>query len=146
MIKNKFGYCKFQERCHYRHVTLVCEDDKCDVFKCEKRDPKICSYYRDFRRCKFTVGCKFKHENQYEIFKKFERKLEELKANRMGMINDDRAQKAEEKLDSLENMIDNQRKEIEEKNAKITGLEMRMEEIEKNLQKKRRRKIEKLKK
>ena len=77
--KNKFGYCKYSERCFKRHVTLVCDDAKCEVFKCEKRHPKICRYYRDFRRCKFTVGCKYKHENHYDIFERFEDKLDELK-------------------------------------------------------------------
>ena len=91
------------------------------------------------------VNLQFKHENQYEIFEKFERKLEELKVNHMGINNDDLAQKAEEKLESLENMIDNQRKEIEEKNAKITGLEMRMEEIEKKFTEEKKKKDRKIK-
>ena len=129
--KNKLGYCKYKEKCFYRHVTLVCDDVKCNVFQCEKRHPKICKYYRDFRRCKFTVGCKYKHENQYEIFEQFEKKLEELKSSRIGNDSDELAKKAEEKLESMENMLNNQRKELEEKNAQISSLELRMEEIEK---------------
>ena len=94
-FKNKFGYCKYKENCFFRHVTIVCEDAKCNVFQCEQRHPKICNYYRDFRRCKFTVGCKYKHE----IFEKFEKKLEELKQNRMGNQNDILAEKVDEKVE-----------------------------------------------
>ena len=100
--KNKFGYCKYSERCFQRQVTLVCDDAKCEVFKCEKRHPKICRYYRDFRRCKFTVGCKYKHENQSI------KKLDELKLIRIGTNNDDK--RAEEKL--MEKMLSNQRKRV----------------------------------
>ena len=73
-LKNKFGFCKYSERCFYQHVSTVCDDYKCDVYKCEKRHPRICRYYRDFQRCKFTVVCKFKRENQYEVIKKIRRK------------------------------------------------------------------------
>ena len=67
-FKYKFGFCKFNERCKFRHVTLVCDDEKCDIDTCEKRHPKICKFYRDYKRCKFTVGCMYKHENQFELF------------------------------------------------------------------------------
>ena len=58
-FKNKFGYCRYSE----------------------KRHPKICKYYRDFRRCKFTVGCKYKHENQNELFEEIKKKIEYLEHN-----------------------------------------------------------------
>ena len=121
---NKFGFCKFNERCIYRHVTLVCEDYKCDVSKCEKRHPKICRFYRDYKRCKFTVGCMYKHENTYDILEKFQKKFEEVKCNH----ND---KDIEEKLESMENKIEVQRKQIEEKKSEIASLELRMEELEK---------------
>ena len=43
-FKFKFGFCKFKERCVYRHVTLVCEDYQCDVSKCEKDTRKFASF------------------------------------------------------------------------------------------------------
>ena len=39
-FKNKFGFCKFNERCKFRHVTLVCEDDKWDVLNVRKDTQK----------------------------------------------------------------------------------------------------------
>ena len=78
-FKNKFDYCKFQERCFFRHVNIVCDDNKCNIFNCEKKTSTTCKYYRDFERCKFIVGCKYKHENYHEIIEKFERKNGRIK-------------------------------------------------------------------
>ena len=144
-FKNKFGYCKYRESCFFQHVTLVCDDDKCDIFKCDKRHPKICKWYRDFRWCKFTLGCKFKHENKYDIFEKFDKKLEELKAINNNNGNDDLAKKAEEKLESVEKMLENQRKEIGEKNAQIASLELRMDDLEKKFTSEKKTKDKKIK-
>ena len=107
-FKNKFGYCKFNEKCFFRHVTIVCEDVNCNVFKCEKRHPKICNYYRDFRRCKFAVGCKYKHENQSEILEKMEKKLQDLETRNN---DNDLAKQVEDKIVTFEKQMSNMRKE-----------------------------------
>ena len=49
---------------------------------------------------------------------KLERKLEELKQNRMGNDNDNLAEKVDEKVGDFEKKLNNQRKELDEKNAK----------------------------
>ena len=130
-FKNKFGFCKYNERCSYQHVSTVCEDDKCDVYKCEKRHPRICRYYRDFKWCKFTVGCKFKHENQHEILEKLEKKIKEIKCDHKEEEVAKIAENYERKLESIEIKLENQRKEIEEKDTKIASLEIRLHELEK---------------
>ena len=61
-IFNKFGHCKFKNVCCYRHVNTVCDNQSCDVVNCEKGYPRVCKYYRDFGRCKFSP-CSFQHEN-----------------------------------------------------------------------------------
>ena len=68
---------------------MVCEDGQCEIQNCDKRHPKICKYFRDYRRCKFTVGCKYKHENN------------------------------QEKINNLEKEMDKQKEKLEEKNAYI---------------------------
>ena len=129
--KFKFGFCKFKERCIYRHVTLVCDDYRCDVSKCEKRHPKICKFYRDYKWCKFTVGCLYKHENQYEIFEKIEKKLEEVKCNHSNIDIKKITKNTDEKFERMESKIQILTKQIEENNAKIGSLELRLEECEK---------------
>ena len=144
-FKFKFGFCKYSERCKYRHVTLVCDDYKCDVVNCEKRHPKICRFYRDYNRCKFTVGCMYKHENKYEIFEKIEKKLENVKCNHDGKDLEKITNNVEEKLERMENLIELQRKQIEENNAKIASLELRVGDLENKFSNEKKNKDKKLK-
>ena len=65
--KNKFGYCYFGEKCHFRHVGELCNKEICNVFKCEKRHPKICKYMREHGMCKFTDYCKYDHNKCTDI-------------------------------------------------------------------------------
>ena len=141
----KFGFCKFNERCKFRHVTLVCEDENCDISKCEKRHPKICKFYRDYKRCKFTVGCMYKHENQFELFEKIEKKLEKIKCNHSD--NDIRkiSEDVEGKYKKMESIIETQRKQIAENNTKIASLELRAEELEKKFLNEKKSKDKKIK-
>ena len=115
----KFGFCKFKEKCVYRHVTLICDDHKCDVSQCEKRHPKICKFYRDYKRCNFTISCMYKHENQYEIFEKIEMKLEQVKCNHSDIDIEKTIKNADEKWEMMESRIEVQRKLIEENNICI---------------------------
>ena len=141
-FKNKFGYCKYTDKCKYRHVTLVCDDDKCEISNCEKRHPKICKYFRDYRRCKFTVGCKFKHENSNAIFEKFEKELENIKKDN---LDSQHVKEIEEKFQSLEEKLNNQQKEIEVKNALICQLELRLSELENKFVEEKKNKEKKVK-
>ena len=62
----KFGHCKFGNYCRNRHVATICDDVDCDISLCENRHPKVCKFYQNFGRCKFTP-CSFKHEeNEFE--------------------------------------------------------------------------------
>ena len=59
----KFGFCKFAMQCRLMHINQICENPSCDIKACNLRHPRICNYYRDYRRCKFGQWCYFKHEN-----------------------------------------------------------------------------------
>ena len=59
-LRNKFGYCKFNKNCQYRHNNKNCESGNCDGKDCDKRHPKECWWYDQFKRCKFTF-CAYKH-------------------------------------------------------------------------------------
>ena len=83
-FRNKFGYCKYCERCRFRHENEQCEDNECEVYNCEKRHPRNCKHFRQYGYCKFTTFCKFKHIKQVHIAEnsdktdKLEKKLETL--------------------------------------------------------------------
>ena len=49
----------------------------------------------------------------------------------MGNDNEKIAEKVEEKVEGFEKRLDNQRKELDEKNAKIGSFELRLDELEK---------------
>ena len=87
----KFWFCKYSEKCRFPHVKEECENEDCEVRSCYLRHPKICSYYRDYRRCKFGEWGSFKHVektkiNEKEIFAKLD-KLEKLVKEKDYIIN-----------------------------------------------------------
>ena len=57
----KFGCCKFKEHCRKKHVKEKREDSKCKVKNCNLRNPKFCSFFRDYGFCKYGEWCCFKH-------------------------------------------------------------------------------------
>ena len=119
---NKFGYCKFSDKCHFRHNDIICNDKNCNVFNCEKRHPKICTFYRDFGRCKFTNFCKYNHEKQIDIkensekIKEMETKLQKLEKS--GNVSKD-ASSNNEKIKNLETKTENIQNKISEKDLEF---------------------------
>ena len=63
----KFGHCKFSDKCRFMHVNEKCENTSCNISSCNLRHPRICKYFRDYRRCKFGEWCSFDH-NIKDIF------------------------------------------------------------------------------
>ena len=60
---NKFGYCKFQDKCKRTHFNSECEDlDTCKNIKsCQKRHPKRCKKYAS-KNCRFNKSCAYNHQ------------------------------------------------------------------------------------
>ena len=57
----KFGFCRFKEMCRFMHISEVCENPSCEIKLCNLRHPRICNFFRDYNRCKFSEWCAFKH-------------------------------------------------------------------------------------
>ena len=87
----------------------------------------------------------YKHENQYEIFEKMEKKLEEIKCNHSDKNIQEITKKFEETLGKMETTIELQRKQIEEDNAKLTSLELKLEEFERKFSNDKKSKDRKIK-
>ena len=87
----------------------------------------------------------YKHENQYEIFEKIEKKLEQVKCKHSDIDFQKTIKDADEKWDMMESRIEVQRKQIEENNAKIASLELRLDEFEKKFLKERKAHDKKIK-
>ena len=58
---NKYGFCKFGDRCRQKHIDIKCENQTCEIKTCIKRHPKECRYYRSYGRCKFGTYCLYEH-------------------------------------------------------------------------------------
>ena len=87
--RNKYGYCKYNDKCRFRHINEKCVAKECNIFDCEKRHPKICNYIREFGRCKFTTFCRYDHEKPDSILEnsekieKLEKKIDQMQNNEM---------------------------------------------------------------
>ena len=79
---NKYGFCKYLEKCRKYHENEKCENLNCEIRECPLRHPKICKFYRDFGFCKFSEWCKFSHcdnknsKEKNDDVKKLEDRLE----------------------------------------------------------------------
>ena len=109
-LYNKFGYCKFSERCRKHHVNENCQNRYCKINECRERHPKLCRYFQNYGRCKFSP-CAFRHETSNIIPVNEEKDLRE-------------------KLVFLENEIKAKDKKIEELATKISDLETKLSVID----------------
>ena len=64
----KFGFCKYKDNCRKMHIHEKCENRCCEIKNCPLRHPRKCSFYRDFKRCKFNEWCKYDHDDNDNDF------------------------------------------------------------------------------
>ena len=145
---NKFGFCKFSEKCRFRHNNDLCVDKNCTVFNCEKRHPKICIYHRDFGKCKFTTYCRYNHEKQHDVetdserINELEKKISEVqkKSNKNDPKLAEEISKQNEKIKDLEKVVkDLQNTQIEKDQLfenKINTLENILQTVRKAIDEK----------
>ena len=76
---NKYGHCKFQKKCRKMHIDKICESLECEPRKCTLRHPKVCSFYRDYRFCKFSEYCSFSHNTRNNLNDGLEKEISEIK-------------------------------------------------------------------
>ena len=132
--KFKHGYCKYGDKCHFRHVKEICNDDNCSVFACEKRHPKNCNFFREYGKCKFTIYCAYKHEKRNSVndnagkIKNMEIKLKVMEEK---MKETDPTEEFDKKIEAFENKLNTLVTVIEEKDCIISKLEKRLSSMEK---------------
>ena len=66
-LSSKYGYCKFRNNCSKAHFTDICEVSECSGYKCDKRHPKDCFFFKNYGRCKFGSYCSYKHALSREM-------------------------------------------------------------------------------
>ena len=143
---NKFGFCKFGEFCRKRHISEKCLEPSCEISSCNLRHPKICKYFREFKRCKFGEYCYFDHkESGSELLEKrvndliikvekLEKKLEEKESNQLASHSD--FYTLEKKIEKIDKLLEDKNKKIEELEQKIMVVEVKCVEKAKRNQEK----------
>merc|ERR1712204_63495 len=78
-LSSKYGCnCKFRNNCSKTHFSDICEIPVCSGYKCDKRHPKDCFFFKNYGRCKFGSYCTYKHVLSTEI--KLEEEVNALKS------------------------------------------------------------------
>ena len=149
--KNKYGYCRYGDKYHFRHEKLICSDNNCSVFSCEKSYPRNCSWYQEYGQCKFTSYCKFKHskkevtndimesirDNDNKLAK-IEKQLESIEKEEVDIIKKFKAyaNEVQKRMESVEVKLNEFWKSMEEKDIQISKLESVTEKLEKSIKEK----------
>ena len=138
---NKYGFCKYGDKSHFRHGNVMCVNKTCTVFQCELRHPVVCNYFRNFKRCKFS-NCAYKHENVNDVkgtnekIETIQTKLNEIEKKAINEIGKeikmfDLAKQVDKKIENFENQLNHFKKAIEEKDVDIINLKKKVEQLEK---------------
>ena len=123
------------------HVNEACQNPECEIKTCNMRHPRICTYFRDYRRCKFGEYCSFKHEenNIGNIISDNQRtndRLSEIEillkekdnlANILDTLNEKIAD-LDKYLEKQDNKIEELEKKIDDMGEKIVTLESKKAE------------------
>ena len=145
---NKFGFCKYNTKCRFRHNDLLCEAKSCNVSECEKRHPRICKFKRDYGRCKFTP-CAYSHDKPKDVtensekIERIENKLKDIEKKQDRPKDQDIGKNIELKLHAMEKEFENKVKafenkvielsnEVKEKDVAIKNLEVQIKNLETN--------------
>ena len=130
--RNKFGYCKFGGKCHFRHEDEICVKNNCDILQCELRHPKKCTYFNDFGVCKFLEYCRYKHDKtcmEDEKVAELEKRIKDLE-NKFNTVNNKKPNNNSNQVEKLENQIKKLQEAIAEKENKLDELKEKLESIE----------------
>ena len=100
---NKFGYCRFGDKCNLTHNNQVCDKTGCPVANCDFRHPKQCKYFKTYQRCKFTTYCSYKHDENLTNSENMKTKMHTFEDNVSKL--EKSLEVAEKKIESLKKMI-----------------------------------------
>ena len=123
------GYCKYKDKCIFKHVTEECDDRKCNRKTCQKRHIKLCRYGNGCRR---QLTCEYKHKaNSEEAGLKS--KIKELEETIKNLVEENKTYLA--KLSALDIEIQTYQEEVirenEEKKTVIKTLREKVRKEEK---------------
>ena len=60
---NQSGYYKYKSHYRKHHVTKICPNIQCTKTSCLYRHPRVCRYFSNSGKCKFSDSCAYLHKN-----------------------------------------------------------------------------------
>ena len=116
------GYCKYQDKCSFKHSTEICVEVKCKKQKCIKRHPKKCRFFFLRGFCKFKNDCMFSHKAfaSPEI-QSFQAEIERVKKENSDLRERKKALEAD--LNGKKEKIDDLQEEVKEMKVKLSNVE-----------------------
>ena len=129
---NKYGYCKFGNRCFRRHENRFCEKEECEVKSCSLRHPRKCRFFMEYNYCKFGSFCRFRHEvfadaESVKEIKQLKSDLEKLRE--IIVEKDDKIKLKEIKIKELEERNSYFERDTKKLKEKIEELKSEVDEI-----------------
>jgi uncharacterized C2H2 Zn-finger protein len=118
---NKYGYCKFKEKCRRLHIKKTCENNaSCTNIKsCLKRHPKVCKLHDLYKSRRFGSDCSYLHTKSKKESENDER-LEYLENCLKDMT--EKVKGLEEELSEIKaniNSAENKAKEVSSQDKEI---------------------------
>ena len=116
----KYGFCKYQEKCRQKHTSEICLKKDCEIDKCSQRHPRVCKYYREYKRCKFGSFCAYRHEDSKENVDK---------------ASTEKTIEMEKKISCLSELLDLKSEEVRNLELKLNTFEKLLKQTEVQMEK-----------
>ena len=126
---NQSGFCKFLTQCRKQHVMNICPTTQCNNVNCLLRHPRVCKFFSNFGRCKFSDSCAYLHNFDKNVDDKISELESEIQKIKTKIKEVETIQLRLESLETRLNIIENASVKMSEK-TKPTGNEIKMEEFE----------------
>ena len=113
----------FLETCRKQHVHNICANDSCEITNCKKRHPKICRYYTQYHRCKFSSFCSYSHRiPDLPSHEQEQSRIQNTETK-------EKADKSEEKLKEKEEAIQHLKVKIVEIDERNSNIELELKRV-----------------
>ena len=61
---NQSGFCRYGSHCRKQHNMDICMHTQWTMETCVKTHPRMCKYFTNFGKCKFSDSCAYIHINK----------------------------------------------------------------------------------
>jgi hypothetical protein len=111
------------------HEDKICESFECEPRKCKLGHPKVCSFFRNYKFCKFAEYCSFSHNICNNSNDGLEKEISDIKRDKENEY-DNQKRTLETEIIEREILFQNFFNKFEESVEKIGMLEKKVKMVE----------------